>query len=103
MKRLDSNILKITLHLLQIFGFNAEMGPASNPLLIGAEGKPFTNLFVGQIGDGLAEMGVLMLLTLCLLSLYNAPFRAKIGAVVIGVVWIGNTADRADFSAGVAG
>ena len=87
-KRLESNLFKMALHLLQIFGFTAEMGPASNPMQIGAHGEPFISLFVGRIGDGLAEAAVTMLLTICLLSLYNAPFRSKIGAVVIGSVWM---------------
>ena len=87
-RRLDSFLFKVSLHLLQIFGFSAEMGPENDPLLIGSQGKPFIGVFSGQIGTGLAEAGVFLLLTLCLLSLYNAPFRSKIGAVVIGSCWI---------------
>lgn len=87
-RRLEIFVFKITLHLLQIFGFHAEMGPDSNPIMIGSAGKPFIGVYSGQIGLGLAEAGVFLLLTLCLLSLYNAPFRLKFAAVVIGTAWI---------------
>ena len=87
-RRMDTFIFKITLHLLQMSGFNAEMGPESNPMMMGAAGKPFVGVYTGQIGTGLAEAGVFLLLTLCLLSLYNAPFRSKIAAVVIGGAWM---------------
>ncbi len=88
-KRFDTLIFKIILHLMQIFGLNAEMGPEGNPLLIGVKGKPYFGVFSGQLGIGAAEVGVFFALALCLLSLYNAPFRAKIAAVIISGLWVG--------------
>ena len=88
-KRADVILMKITLHLMQIAGYNAEMGQDSNPMqLYGPPGKALQLLYSGYIGNGVAEAGLFLLLTLCLLSLYEAPFRAKFLAFALGGVWV---------------
>ena len=74
-------LFKIAVNLLQIVGIEAEMVAEGNPIQVPAL-SPVYSFFGGQAGNGLPEAGLFILLTIWFLSLIEAPFRAKIGAVV---------------------
>jgi hypothetical protein len=83
--KLQIFFFKVTLHLLQILNANAEMPPESNPIVM--LGQPRYNMFAGQVGVGLTEVGLFLLLTLGFLSLLACPFRFKITGFLIALVW----------------
>ncbi len=84
--RIQALLFKVTRNLLQIVGINAELSPDANPLML--FGNPHFDLFAGQVGTGIAEAAVFLLLLLCWLSLIASPFRYKLVGFIVGVVWI---------------
>ena len=84
--RTQGLLFKVTRNLLQIAGLNAELSADNNPLII--FGNPHFEMFAGQVGTGIPEAAVFLLLLLCWLSLISTQFRYKIAGFVSGILWI---------------